>query len=290
MRGFFAKKNIVLMLALLVFTLLTISAASGKYNFTAVKRILMGVVKPIESVLTGMSEAVLKAGRMVGLAASNYEENEELKKEIANLKKANIDSIEIWAENQRLRELLGFKQSQNRYILLPARVVGFNPSGLAGNIIIDKGEKDYVTRDMVVITADGLVGSVAEVYRNSARVQLILHPQTAVGGIVQRPLSRVAGIVSGNASTPDTPDLINLARDADVQDGDVILTSGFGGIYPKGLIIGTVQKVVNAEGGLLKYAVIYPAVNFSRLEEVMVITNVTHFDTTQPLSNQKAGG
>jgi rod shape-determining protein MreC len=110
-----------------------------------------------------------------------------------------------------------------------------------------------------------------------AAVQLILHPKSAVGGIVQRPASRVSGIVSGNASTPFTPNLINLARDADIVAGDTVLTSGFGSIYPKGIVIGVVEKVANAEGGLLKYAVIAPTVDFSRLEEVMLIVNAANY-------------
>ncbi len=281
MRDLFAKKNVVLMLAILLLTVLVISAANGKYAFPIAKKVLVSVMQPLETAITGISEAVTKAGRLLGSVMSTYEENEDLKKEIASLRKANVEAAEIWAENQRLRALLNFKQSQNRYILLTAKVVGFSPGGFVGNIIIDKGEKDHVARDMSVITADGLVGSVSEVYKSSARVQLILHPKSAVGGMVQRPMSRVAGIVSGNASTPRTPNLINLSRDADVADGDTIITSGFGSMYPKGVVIGTVEKVVNAEGGLLKYAVITPAVDFDRLEEVMVITNVTNFAEPQ---------
>jgi rod shape-determining protein MreC len=239
--------------------------------------LLANVITPVNSVLTSVGNAVGQAGRMLGSLMYIYEENEALKQEIADLQRANMDAGEIWAENGRLRELLNFKKSQQRHIFLPAKVVGFNPGGLEGSLIIDRGKKDGLEMEMPVVTANGLVGRVTEVYRSSARVQLILHPDSAVGGIVQRPASRVSGIVSGNASTPFAPNLINLARGADIVAGDTILTSGFGSIYPKGIVVGVVAEVVNAEGGLLKYAVIEPTVDFSRLEEVMVIVNAANY-------------
>lgn len=94
---------------------------------------------------------------------------------------------------------------------------------------------------------------------------------------MQRPESRVAAIVEGNKDSKSSfaPRMVNIARDADVVKDDKILTSGFGGIYPKGLLIGEVVDVVNEEGGLIKYAVLKPAVDFDKLEEIMVIVQST---------------
>ena len=289
MRGFFSKKNLVLMAALVFIALAAISVAGGK-TFPVAKTMLTTIFKPIDNFFTDIGNAVSQTGRFIGSVMSTYEENEDLKKEIANLRKANIDAGEIWAENERLKTMLNYKQSQNRYILLPSRVVGYNPTGIEGSLIIDKGTKDGVKKDMTVVTSLGLVGSVVDAYSSASRVQLVINPKTAVGGIVQRAESRVAGIVSGNASTPFTPNLLNLARDADVKEGDTVITSGFGGIYPKGIVIGTISKVINAEGGLLKYAVIVPTVDFSKLEEVMIITNVTNYaDEVLPQGKDSAG-
>ncbi|MDR3348348.1 MAG: rod shape-determining protein MreC [Acidaminococcales bacterium] len=280
MRRVRGRKNLVLLAALLLVAALAVSEAGGMVHFPLLRSLLVNVLAPVDSVLSSVGNAAGQAGRMLGSIMYVYEENETLKKEIADLRRANMDAAEIWAENGRLRELLNFKKSQRRHILLPAKVVGFNPGGLEGSLIIERGKKDGIEREMSVVTANGLVGSVVEVYRASARVQLMLHPKSAVGGIVQRPASRVSGIVSGNASTPFAPNLLNLARDADIVVGDTILTSGLGSIYPKGIVIGVVAKVVNAEGGLLKYAVIEPTVDFSRLEEVMVIVNAPNYAET----------
>lgn len=282
------KKRLAIVSAIVLFSIATILAASGKYNFPIVKAVLFTVLKPIEAGFTDISNAISKTGRLIGSVMYVSEENEALKKEVAALKKINVDTQEVWAENQRLREMLNYVQSQTRLVLLPARVVGYNSGSIESSIIIDRGSNDGIKRDMAVITPHGLVGSVNEVYKNAARIQIILHPRAAVGGMVQRTSSRTAGIVSGNASTPFTPNLLNLARDADVKEGDMIITSGYGGIYPKGIVIGEVISVNNAEGGLLKYAVIQTAVDFQHLEEVMVITNVNNFSEAI-LQEEKAG-
>ncbi|MPN17613.1 Cell shape-determining protein MreC [bioreactor metagenome] len=140
---------------------------------------------------------------------------------------------------------------------------------------------------MPVVTPQGLVGNVVNAYPNSAKVQLILDPRSAVGSLVQRPESRVAAIVEGNSASKFTPHMVNIARDADIIKGDQIITSGFGGIYPKGLQVGQVTDVVNEEGGLLKYAILKPAVDFDRLEEVLIIVGSREPVPTLPVAPQK---
>jgi rod shape-determining protein MreC len=100
---------------------------------------------------------------------------------------------------------------------------------------------------------------------------LILDPRSAVGSLVQRTDSRTAAVVEGCGTSPLTPRMVNLSRDADIIKGDRIITSGLGGMYPKGLTVGEVLSVVNEEGGLVKYAIIKPAIDIDRLEEVFVL-------------------
>ena len=109
----------------------------------------------------------------------------------------------------------------------------------------------------------------------SARVGLVgelLAIVMTLGTLVQRADSRVAGIVEGDMNNPTMPRMVNIPKTADVDEGDIIVTSGFGGVYPKGLMVGTVSEMRNDEGGLLKIAVLEPAVDFQKLEDVMVIT------------------
>ena len=98
-----------------------------------------------------------------------------------------------------------------------------------------------------------------------------MDPRSSVGTLVQRPESRVNGIVEGDMSNPTMPRMVNIPKDADVLVGDVIVTSGFGGVYPKGIVVGIVSSVENDPGGLLKYGMIETSVNFQKLEDVAVI-------------------
>lgn len=273
MKGMLRRKTLILTVAVLIIVAISVSAAQGKYQFALVSRALAGVCAPFNALF--MKSAVWTKGKTsaAGDIMSAYRDNQRLTAEVASLRDANLKAAEIWAENERLRQLLDYKRQQPAFQLLAATVVGRESGQVAGAVLIDRGRRHGVEKDMPVVTAQGLVGTVAQVYDSSAQVQLLLHPRSAAGGIVQRAASRAIGVVSGNTGDPFSPQLQNLARDADVVEGDVIVTSGFGGLYPKGIAIGVVREVRNAEGGLLKYALLAPTVDFNRLEEVMLITN-----------------
>lgn len=201
----------------------------------------------------------------------NWNELDELKKENEGLRAEQARYSEILAENIRLRGLLSFKQGYSQYRLTGASVISRDYGGWTHTMVIDRGKDSGLTKYMPVIVPSGLVGFVSEVYENSARVQLLLDPRTSVGGIVQRPTSRVVAMVSGNSGNPGELAFINMPREADIIKGDTIVTSGYGGVYPKGLVVGTVELVdIDAVGGT-QVANIKPAVDFSHMEEVFVI-------------------
>ena len=212
----------------------------------------------------------------------NWNELDELKKENEGLRAEQAQYSEILAENIRLKSLLSFKQGYTQYHLTGASVISRDYGGWTHTMVIDRGEDSGLKKYMPVIVPSGLVGFVSEVYQNSARVQLLLDPRTSVGGIVQRPASRVVSMVSGNSGNPGQLAFVNLPREADVIKGDTIVTSGYGGVYPKGLVIGTVENVdVDSVGGT-QVAYIKTAADFSHLEEVFVITD--HIQNTSPES------
>ena len=187
------------------------------------------------------------------------------------LRVQNLEANEALAENARLKALLGYKQTKTQFDLVAARVIGRDYATWSGVIVIDRGTSSGVHENMPVVTEKGLVGVVVEAAPYSSKVRLILDPRAAVGTIVQRQESRVAGIVEGDPANPLMPRMKNIPKSADVVEDDVVVTSGYGGVYPKGLLVGTVKALKNDEGGLLKYAVLEPAVDFQRLEDVAVI-------------------
>ena len=182
-----------------------------------------------------------------------------------------IIAVVGWAWRQR--DSLPFITKPLQTIASPfeygaSNIVGSLASGIH---IIDVGSGEGVEKDMPVITPNGVVGFISDVYPHSARVQLLTDPRTSIGAIVQRPESRVSSVVRGNGNVPTEPQFVNIAKDADILEGDTLVTSGFGSIYPKGLPLGTIVSIHQNDNDFVKYAVIRPSVDFSKLEEVLVI-------------------
>lgn len=259
---------ILMLFALFCFVFLT---KIGRVDLPVSSKVVSIALFPFQGGVSFAVSEISEATTFITDLTTAYEQNEELKREVEQLRKENLEASEYAAENERLRALLGYKQSKTQFDLVPARVIGRENATWTSMIVIDKGIADGVKDLMPVVTDKGLVGHVLEAGAISSKVQLILDPRSSVGAIVQRPESRVMGIVEGDIANSQMPKMVNIPMVADVIEGDMIITSGFGGVYPKGIIVGTVEELKNAPGGLLKYAVVNTSVDFQRLEEVAVI-------------------
>lgn len=194
------------------------------------------------------------------------DQNKILRENIGNLENAILEFQEVKLENERLKGLLGFKESEKRRFI-PAMVIGRDPSGAGNTIIIDKGKKDKVYKDMVVISGSGLVGRVRECGWSIARVLLIADSDSVVGAIVQRTRDEGAVVGSGLSSLL----MKYLEPSSEVKEGDKVITSGFSTIFEKGILIGEVTSVTKDANGVHLNAVVKPAVDMTRLEEVLVM-------------------
>jgi rod shape-determining protein MreC len=152
--------------------------------------------------------------------------------------------------------------------MLPAQIIGTDPSSWFRTIIIDKGTKHGVQRGMAVVAPEGVVGYVLQISPHCAKVLLITDFNSSVDVLIQR--SRGKGVAEGNGENRCR--LKYATRKEDIQPGDMVVTSGMGGRYPKGLVIGKISKVDKKSYGLFQKAEIVPSVNFAKLEEVFVIT------------------
>jgi len=247
-------------------------AARGKYQVPVASGAVGLILSPFQKAVSWVGDKVHGVGANIYEIATVHRQNKMLRNEVEQLRVQNVKANEYAAENERLRELLGYKESATQFDLLAARVIGRESATWTEVIVINRGTIDGVENNMAVVTAYGLVGHVSEAGLNSAKVQLILDPRSSVGTLVQRPESRVTGILEGDLDNPLMPRMVNIPKTADVREGDVIVTSGFGGIYPKGIVVGLVTSLLNEPGGLLKYAVLETAVDFQKLEDVAVIT------------------
>jgi len=166
-----------------------------------------------------------------------------------------------------LQTLLGFKE---KYVYQPVapQVIGTSGTDQSHVLLIDKGSEDGVKPDMPVITPDGIVGKTRDVFRHTSQVLEISDATSGAGVILEK--TRIRGVLRGD--TWGQPEIINVSPDERIQKGESVLTSGGDAIYPRGLSVGMVDRVVPQPEGTLVNVLVKPAANLSRLEEVLVIT------------------
>jgi rod shape-determining protein MreC len=193
-------------------------------------------------------------------------ENLRLKNQLTLLEKRIIRLQEFDSENKRLRLLLDLKEQVN-YNTIPAQVIGRDLSGWSQLIILDKGTRHGIKEDMPVVAGEGVVGKVIETGLYTAKVQLIIDRRSRIGGLMQQ--SRLVGLVEGTGK--EYVVMTYLPRDELVYVNDMVLTSGLGRVFEKGLLIGSVKAIFEEKYGLYKYAKVIPSVQFDKLEEVLII-------------------
>ena len=261
-----ARKFIIPILIFLLALSLISANLHSRDNMSFFESLVVGITAPVQKVVWGVIDGIGSIWRGYFYLVGLEKENQALKKELQELKLHMNRYREADLANQRLRALLNFKKSIATP-LLPAQLVAFDPSGWFQTILIDKGRNDGVVQDMAVVSAEGLVGRVIGVSNHHAKVLLILDGNSAVDAYIQR--SRTRGVLVGLGR--ELCLLKYVQRNEDVQVGDKVISSGMGGVFPKGLLVGTVQEVVRGSSGLFQRVEVEPAVNFSRLEEVMVV-------------------
>ena len=267
-----STKKIAAMIAVFIMVFCTVFlAARGKFELPFLDKTAMTVLSPFQNFFSWAGSQITFLKRSITEIQYLHRQNRQLREEVELLRAQNLTASEYASENQRLRALLGYKQVAIQFDLVAAGVIGRDSMTWSGVIVINRGTMDGVANNMAVVTEMGLVGHVLEASANTSKVQLILDPRSSVGTLVQRADSRVAGIVEGDMNNPTHPRMVNIPKDADVQVEDAVVTSGFGGVYPKGIVVGKIKEMHNDEGGLLKYGVIETSVNFEKLEDVAVI-------------------
>jgi len=193
-------------------------------------------------------------------------ENKFLKEELTKLSFALTRADEIQRENEHLKKLLGIKQTAPRYVTT-ATVVARDSVSFFRTILVDKGIQDGITNATFIATDKGLVGRIVEPYDASSRVMLITDPDSRVTGIVST--TRDQGIIYGTGR--HFLIMKYLPPQNAVAKGATVITSGLGGVYPKGFMVGVVARVQKDPTGLYAYAIIIPSAELNKLEEVLCL-------------------
>jgi len=242
------------------------SHLGGRKSWDPCQRLIIEIIAPFQKFIKGTVNITEELWLKYFGLINTHNENMRMKNEIESLRIENYQYQELLATNQRLQELLQFKNTTD-YPVIAAQVIGWDPTGWFQSIIIDKGENTGIKINMPVVNADGVVGKLVSVSYNYAKVLLIIDQNSSVDCIIQR--SRDNGIVKGLSSKVCLFDYVVKA--SDVRLGDMVVTSGLGRIYPKGIPVGEIIDVQDPPGELFKNIKVRPMVDFSKLEELLVI-------------------
>ena len=273
--NFFRKYRFPIIVGLFVLGALayfSFSAGKGVERIPA-GRYLLELTGPVQRGITGVGEWFNSIWRHYFALVQAAEENDRLKKELAALKQRTVDRDELELANRRLKKLLEFKQNLD-YPIVAAEVVGTDPSAQFKTVIINKGASHGVLPLMPVVCAQGAVGRIIWSSPHYAKLLLLIDPNSGVDVIVQR--SRARGVAEG--APGGELRLKYLIHTEDVRLGDKVITSGAAGVYPKGVLVGTVSAVRQGEDGAFQRVQITPAVDFGRLEEVLVLLRRRQLD------------
>jgi rod shape-determining protein MreC len=204
----------------------------------------------------------------IGRGRALADENEKLRQRVAELESQTTALAEADIKLNKLKDDLEFVRTA-RTPPLAAEVIAHRADPKFDTLLLNRGARDGIHVHSVVVTRSGVVGQVSEITPTTATVLMLTDQNAGVGGRVQRPESRALGICKGDNTRFIT--LTNLPPDADIKPGDKVVTSGIGGIFPSGLLIGTVENVTRDSENVNNAAQVRPSVDFARLEEVYVL-------------------
>jgi rod shape-determining protein MreC len=239
-----------------------------------VETLVFEALGPFELGLSVPAVRLDQLGQSVRDLGQLQSDNARLRAEVDRLSQEAVLVPELQRENAQLRAELGFSRDNSQFHWITAHLLGYDPSNLIQAAILDQGSRSGVAVGMTVVTPGGLVGQVIQVTPNTSKILLITDVSSSVDALVQS--NRAKGVVNGARTARLT--MTYIPQSDKVQTGDRVVTSGLGGIYPSGLLVGTVTDVRQNDVELFQTALVEPAVDFGRLEDVMIIVN--HLPTT----------
>ena len=258
-----------IIITIVLLTVLVIITNIDTSNFSFLEGIAQKLVMPVQNGLTYLKNKIAGNNTFFEDINNLKTENESLKKQNEELNKSLSELGIIKAENKTLREYANLSDEYTKYTTVPAYIIDRDWGNLNSTIVINVGKREGVEANMPVVSADGVVGYVLSSTETTAKVQPIIDPSSSISGIMS--ISRDNLIVKGELGKSNELKATYISADADLVLNDDVETSGIGGIYPKGLKIGKLIEIVEAENVTEKYAIIKPAVDFSKIETVLVI-------------------
>lgn len=233
---------------------------------------LAAVLIPFQKAGNAVSEGVNGLFTAVGRLDVLEEENNQLREDIRVYREQLVEYDDFKRENEFYKQFLEMKEQNSDFTFQPATITARDNADACGSFTIDAGSNDGVALHDPVITKDGLVGYISQLGVAMSTVTTILDPQLHVGALVSR--TKEVGVVKGSTEllSQGCCSLSYLSAASTITTGDYVITSGAGGVFPKGIIVGTVQEVKKEQASTSLYAVLQPVVNVKDITQVMIIT------------------
>lgn len=274
MRKFFSGRAFKI-IAGVVCVLLVISVLTSVFGDRIAPQsdLLSAVLSPLQAVGSGITRQIDRFFTAVGRLDTLEEENNRLREEIRTYRQELVDFDDYKRENEFYKDFLSIKQQNDDFAFQPATIIARDGADVCAGFSINVGTRDGIAVHDPVITADGLVGYISEVGTTMSTVVTVIDPNLHVGALVSR--TKEAGMVSGDTTllAQGACRLSYLSGTSAVTIGDTVITSGAGGVFPAGLIVGTVTDVKKEQANVSLYAVVQPFVDVNAITQVMVITD-----------------
>ena len=271
--GFWKNRPLIIAVICSILLFVLLLSTSGSTQSSGAGSAMSRLLVPVQRFLYSSTESIGDFFAGLSEDRSIKDENAALKEQVAEMESQLRNYENLRQENERLKELLGVVDSYGEYETLTARVIGKSPGAWFDEFTIHAGEQHGVQENMIVYTADGLLGKVVYTSATYSRVISLIHDQSGVSAMVER--TRDNGVVKAaqEGENPDDLQLFYISSNSDVKPGDRIITSGIGGVYPKGIPIAQVTEV-STDSSSEKVVIARSNVDFEHVEEVVVVLQV----------------
>ena len=293
----FSNKKLILLLVSVIFLVALISfSLRDRQNATLPEQIVKDTVGFAQGLVAKPTNYITSIFSNIESLLNTYEENKRLKMRLEDFAVLQAKVHDLETENASLQELVDKEESLRDYERLHATVIARNPDQWEEKIILNKGSAHGVERNMAVMTARGLIGKIILVTPFTSEVELLYtnNSNYRVSALVQGEKGDVHGLIEGFEAERNELILKRIDSSVKIEVGEKVISSGLGGIFPKGILIGEVTEITTDDFGLTKMAYVKPAADFSLLEEVIIakrmITSIDGQDgssTNTDLSNKK---
>ncbi|ADW16929.1 rod shape-determining protein MreC [Desulfobulbus propionicus DSM 2032] len=243
----------------------------GSQNFGSLHKLILEAAGPLQKFVAIGSASVEKfKSEYIDILQDSLrlrEENKRLVQQLQENEQLLNKSREAMATNASLRKLLEFKNTLGEQSSVAATIIGKDPSAMFRSVIIDQGSNSGIMKGDPVVNNDGVVGQVFTITPNYAKVLLAIAPSSAIDVLLQE--TRVRGILKGNGTL--TYRLEYILKTAEVKEGDHVVTAGYGGVFPTGLQVGVVSKIIKKPRGMFHEIEVTPSVDYQKLENLLIL-------------------